>query len=86
MSLKGSALGWRAIGSPRTSCIGTSAVATSTHITSAGTSADVTDSCGRPCPAFSLVIAMPAILDGAIASLHDRHKKQRLLFFSAQFV
>ena len=86
VSSRGKALGWRAIGSSWTSCIGTSAVATSTHISSAGTSADMTDSRGRPCPAFSVVIAMPAILDGAIASLHDRHKKQRLLFFSAQFV
>ena len=67
-------------------CRDTSAAATSTHISSAGTSADVTDSRGRPRPSFSLVIAMPAILDGAIASLHDWHEKQRLLFFSAQFV
>ena len=36
--------------------------------------------------ALAAVIAMPAILDGAIASLHDWHEKQRLLFFSAQFV
>jgi hypothetical protein len=86
MPSRGSALGWWAIGSLRTSCIGTSAIATSTHISSAGTSADVTDSRGRLRPAFSLVIAMPAILDGAIASLHDWHEKQRLLFFSAQFV
>ena len=86
VSSRGSALGWRAIESLRTSCIGTSAIATSTHISSAGTSADVTDSRGRPRPAFSLVIAMPAILNGAIASLHDRHEKQRFLFFSAQFV
>jgi hypothetical protein len=78
VSSRGSALGWWAIGSLRTSCIGTSAVTTSTHISSAGTSADVTDSRGRPRPAFSLVIAMPAILNGAIASLHDRHKKQCL--------
>jgi len=86
VSSRGSALGWRAIGSSRTSCIGTSAVATLMHISSAGTSADVTDSRGRLRSAFSLVIAMPAILDGAITSLHDRHKKQSLLFFSAQFV
>ncbi len=80
------ALGWQEIGSLCTSCIGTSAVVTSTHIFSAGTSADMTDSRGRPRPAFSLVIAMPGILDRAIMSLHNRHKKQRLLFFSAQFV
>jgi hypothetical protein len=80
------ALGWRAIGLLRTSCIGTSAVATSTHISSAGTSADVTDSRGCPRPAFSLVIAMPVILNGAIASLHDWNKNQHLLFLSAQFV
>ena len=80
------ALGWRAIGSSLISCIGKSAVVTSLLIARAGTSPVVTVSRGHPCPVFSLVIAMPAILDGAIASLHDRHKKQRLLFFSAQFV
>ena len=80
------ALGWRAIGSLCISCNGTSAVVTWTHTSSAGASPVVTDSPGRLRPAFSLVIAMPAILDGAIASLHDRHKKQRLLFFSAQFM
>ena len=60
VSSRGSALGWRVIGSSRISCIGTSDVVTSTHISSAGTSADVTDSRGRPRPAFSSVIAMPA--------------------------
>ncbi len=73
VSLRGSALGWRAIGLSRTYCIGTSAVATSTHISSAGTSADVTDSRGFPCPAFSLVIAMPAISLGPLINLGTQH-------------
>jgi hypothetical protein len=77
-------LGWRAIGSSRIS-VGTSSVVTSSRISSVGTSPVATDSRGRPRPASSLAIAMPAVL-GAIPSLHPPHKKQRLLFFSALFV
>jgi hypothetical protein len=79
------ASGQREIGSSRIPCVGTSSVVTSSHISSVGTSPVATDSLGRPRPASSLAIAMPAVL-GAIASLHPRHEKQRLLFFSALFV
>jgi hypothetical protein len=79
------ASGQREIRSSRISCVGTSSVMTSLHISSVGTSPVATDSHGRPHPASSLVIAMPAVL-GAIASLHPRHEKQGLLFFSALFV
>ncbi len=76
------ALGRRAIGSSRISCVGMSSVVTSSRISSVGTSPVATDSRGRPRPTSSLAIAMPAVLR-AIPSLHPRHEKQRLLFFSA---
>jgi hypothetical protein len=79
------ALGRRAIRSSRISCVGTSSVLTSLRISSVGTSPTATDSRDCPRPTSSLAIAMPAVL-GAIASLHPRHEKQHLLFFSALFV
>jgi len=78
------ALGRRAIGSSRISCVGMSSVVTLSHISSIGTSPVATDSHGHLRPTSSLAIAMPAVL-GAIPSLHPRHEKQRLLFFSALF-
>jgi hypothetical protein len=78
------ALGRRAIGSLRISCVGMSSVVTLSHISSIGTSPVATDSHGHLRPTSSLAIAMPAVL-GAIPSLHPRHEKQRLLFFSALF-
>jgi hypothetical protein len=65
--------------------LGTSSVVTSLRISSIGTSPVAADSCGCPRPASSLAIAMPAVL-GAIPSLHPRHEKQRLLFFSELFM
>ena len=75
------ALGWQEIESLCISCVGASAVMTLLHISSAGTAPITTDSRSRPHPASSLAIAMPAVLNGAITSLHKRHQKQRLLFF-----